>query len=61
MFSDGICEHEYRFIKELLLSDSDLKRIVDEICRKAEVFNPNVRSDDVTVIGIKAVKTNPTR
>lgn len=61
MFSDGICEHEYRFIKELLMSDSDLKRIVDEICRKAEVFNPNVRSDDVTVIGIKAVRTNPTR
>lgn len=53
MFSDGICESAYRFIKELLLGGDDLKGIVDEICAKAEVFNPNVRPDDVTVIGIR--------
>ena len=53
MFSDGISENEYRFIRELLLSDSDLKKIVDEICRKASLFNPGSRSDDVTVIGLR--------
>lgn len=53
MFSDGISENEYRFIKELLLSSSDIKGIVDEICGKAELFNPNVHTDDVTVIGMK--------
>ncbi len=53
MFSDGINEGEYRFIKELLLGSSDLKTIVDEICGKAELFNPDVHDDDVTVIGIK--------
>lgn len=52
MFSDGVCENEYPFIRELLAGGSDLKKIVDEICSKAEVFNPSVRSDDVTVIGI---------
>jgi len=56
MFSDGISEKEYRFIRELLLSENDLKHIVDEICRKADTFNPNVRSDDVTVIGIRVKK-----
>ena len=53
MFSDGINENEYLYIKELLTSENDLKKIVDEICAKAEVFNPTVRSDDVTVIGIR--------
>ena len=53
MFSDGISENEYRFIRELLLSDSDLKKIVDEICRKASLFSPGSRSDDVTVIGLR--------
>jgi len=53
MFSDGINEGEYLYIKELLTSENDLKKIVDEICAKSEVFNPTVRSDDVTVIGIR--------
>lgn len=56
MFSDGISETEYRFIKELLLSTSDIKKIVDEICAKADVFNPTLHTDDITVIGIRAVK-----
>lgn len=53
MFSDGISENEYLFIKELLLADNDIKAIVDEICNKAEVFNPDIHSDDITVIGMK--------
>ncbi|MBE6861301.1 MAG: hypothetical protein E7497_00160 [Ruminococcus sp.] len=57
MFSDGISEGEYQFIKELLLQNDDVKMIVDEICAKAELFNPNLRSDDVTVIGIKVYKS----
>ena len=57
MFSDGIDEAEYLFIKELLLSGSELKHIVDEICAKAEVFNQTARSDDVTVIGVKVTKS----
>ncbi|MCD7890341.1 MAG: SpoIIE family protein phosphatase [Ruminococcus sp.] len=53
MFSDGINENEYQFIKELLLGGDDLKYIVDEICAKADLFNSNLRSDDITVIGMK--------
>ncbi|MDE5582385.1 MAG: SpoIIE family protein phosphatase [Ruminococcus sp.] len=56
MFSDGISENEYRFIKELLLRTDDIKNIVDEICAKADVFNPTVHSDDITVIGIRCHK-----
>lgn len=55
MFSDGISENEYRFIKELLLGSDDIKAIVDEICGKAEMFNPDTHSDDVTVIGMKLI------
>ncbi len=58
MFSDGISENAYSFIKELLLSGDDLKKMVDEICIKSEVFNPSSKSDDVTVIGIKIIKTS---
>ncbi len=57
MFSDGITENAYLFIKELLISGDDIREIVREIAIKAEVFNPSVRSDDVTVIGMK-VKRN---
>lgn len=57
MFSDGISENAYSFIKELLLGGGDLKSIVDEICMKSEVFNPTVRSDDVTVIGIRVMRS----
>lgn len=56
MFSDGITENAYLFIKELLLGGSDIREIVREIAVKADVFNPNVRSDDVTVIGVKILK-----
>ena len=56
MFSDGITENAYLFIKELLLGGSDVREIVREIAVKADVFNPNVRSDDVTVIGVKIVR-----
>ncbi len=58
MFSDGITENAYLFIKELLLGDGDIRSIVREITAKAGVFNPNSRSDDVTVIGIKIVGKN---
>ena len=54
MFSDGISENAYPFIKELLLGGDDLKHIVDEISCKAQVFNPGLHSDDVTVIGVRA-------
>ena len=57
MFSDGISENAYSFIKELLLGGGNLKSIVDEICVKSEVFNPAVRSDDVTVIGIRVMRS----
>lgn len=57
MFSDGVSENEYLFIKERLLNAGGqaqpLSRMVEEICRKAEVFNPASRSDDVTVMGIR--------
>lgn len=56
MFSDGITENAYLFIKELLLRDGDIRDTVREIALKAEVFNPNIRSDDVTVIGAKVIK-----
>ena len=53
MFSDGVSENAYSFIKELLLGGDDLRHIVGEICRKAHVFDHTLHSDDVTVIGIK--------
>lgn len=56
-FSDGINENEYRFIRELLLSENDLKHMVSEICRKAQVFTPGEKSDDVTVIGISVTRS----
>lgn len=56
MFSDGITENAYLFIKELLLRSDDIKEIVKEITAKAEVFNPSSRSDDVTVIGMKITR-----
>lgn len=58
MFSDGITENAYLFIKELLLGNGDIRSIVCEITAKAGVFNPNSRSDDVTVIGIKITRKN---
>ena len=57
MFSDGINESEYQFIKELLLSSSDLKYIVDEICSKSEIFCLDSKRDDVTVIGLKITES----
>ena len=56
MFSDGISENEYLYIKELLLKGGSLKNTVDEICVKSAVFTPAFRSDDVTVIGIRVRK-----
>ncbi|MCM1132294.1 MAG: SpoIIE family protein phosphatase [Ruminococcus flavefaciens] len=53
MFSDGISENAYLFIKELLLSGSSIRDIVREITEKADVFNPSLHSDDITVIGIR--------
>ena len=55
MFSDGVSENEYLFIKELLLRSDDLKNIVDEICSKAPKFSHSDRTDDVTVIGVRVV------
>ena len=56
MFSDGISENAYPFIKELLLGGDDIRHIVSEICSKAEVFNPTIHADDVTVIGVKVAE-----
>ena len=53
MFSDGISENAYPFVKELLLGGSDIKHIVEEISGKAQIFNPGIHSDDVTVIGVR--------
>ncbi|SEH66555.1 stage II sporulation protein E [Ruminococcus flavefaciens] len=53
MFSDGISENAYPFIKELLMGGDDIKHIVDEICTKAYVFNQTIHSDDVTVIAFR--------
>ena len=53
MFSDGISENAYPFIKELLLGGDDIRHIVDEISGKAQVFNHGIHSDDVTVIGVR--------
>ena len=57
MFSDGISETEYLYIKELLMSGSELRHTVDEICLKSDVFSQGKRPDDVTVIGVKAIHT----
>ncbi|MDE6784052.1 MAG: SpoIIE family protein phosphatase, partial [Ruminococcus sp.] len=57
MFSDGISENAYLFIKELLIHGSSIREMVQEIASKAEVFNQADRPDDVTVIGIK-IKDN---
>ena len=57
MFSDGVSESEYLFIKELLMNmdqqGQSLSSVVEEICRKAEMFSPSSRCDDVTVMGIR--------
>ena len=53
MFSDGISENEYMFIKELLLSDNDINDIVSETALKASSFVQTTHNDDVTVIGVK--------
>lgn len=53
MFSDGISENAYTFIRELLLNEYDTKDIVREITAKADIFNTSLHSDDITVIGIK--------
>ncbi|MDE5569588.1 MAG: SpoIIE family protein phosphatase, partial [Ruminococcus sp.] len=53
MFSDGITENAYLFIKELLLGENSIRDIVREITEKADVFNPSLHSDDITVIGIE--------
>ena len=53
MFSDGISENAYLFIKELLLSESSIMDIVREITEKADFFNPTLHSDDITVMGIQ--------
>lgn len=57
MFSDGVSENEYMYVKELLGKENDLKKIVDEICVKSEIFNPSPRSDDVTVIGVRMCRS----
>lgn len=58
MFSDGISESEYQFIKELLLGSDDLRYIVSEICNKAGLFNRLPRTDDITVIGARLLSNN---
>ena len=57
MCSDGISESEYLYIKELLLGCDDLKKIVDEIAAKSDIFNQASRPDDVTVLGLKVTRS----
>ncbi|MDD6635376.1 MAG: SpoIIE family protein phosphatase [Ruminococcus sp.] len=57
MLSDGISENEYHYIKELLLQSNNIKEIVSEICRKADVFSEVGGRDDVTVIGLRISET----
>jgi stage II sporulation protein E len=56
MFSDGISENQYHYIKELLLCSNDLRFIVDEICRKARNYSETNVDDDITVIGMKLIE-----
>lgn len=56
MFSDGINENEYKYIKELLMQNDNINQIVDEICTKANVFSESEKADDVTVIGLRLVR-----
>ncbi len=58
MFSDGISENEYLFIKELLLSGDDIQEIVRETAVKASSFAHSPHSDDVTVIGVKIISNS---
>ena len=57
MLSDGISENEYHYIKELLLQSNNIKEIVSEICRKADVFSEVGGRDDVTDIGLRISET----
>jgi len=56
MFSDGINENAYQYIKKLLLESSDIKYIVNKICDNAKTFCENDRNDDVTVIGLRVMR-----
>lgn len=56
MFSDGITENAFLFIKELLLGGDDVREIVREIAVKSSTFQQSEHTDDVTVIGVKIFK-----
>ena len=56
MCSDGISENEYPYIKELLRECSDVRKIVEEIAAKSDIFNRSQREDDITVLGLKISK-----
>ena len=58
MFSDGISENEFLFIKELLMSGDDVRDIVRQTAVKSPSFSQQERSDDVTVIGIKILSNS---
>ena len=53
MVSDGIHETEYTFIKELLLSTDDIRKMAEEICAKADIFSGGKHRDDITVTVVK--------
>ena len=55
IFSDGISENEFPFMRELLLGSSDVKEIVRETALKSPTFVKSAHTDDVTVIGIKVL------
>ena len=55
MFSDGISEAEFMFMKELLMRGGTMREIVEEITAKSSNFISTFRPDDVTVIGIRVV------
>lgn len=56
IFSDGISENEFPFMRELLLSCDDVKEIVRETALKSPTFVKSAHTDDVTVIGVKVLR-----
>ena len=56
MFSDGISEGEFMFMKELLMRGGTMREIVEEITAKSSNFISTFIPDDVTVVGIRIIE-----
>lgn len=57
MLSDGVNENEYKFIKQLLLQEESVEKIVTEIYEKSSIFNGGEQKDDVSVVAAKIRKS----